>query len=125
MVTFTEEILNRKLYFLCSETERFSEDIIQDIILKYQCGLRKDFSAQYCLIRMREKWKERADNGGVFSAKIADPSKAFDCLTHQLPIAKLDAYGLILISFRLIYINPSNRKKRVRASNEYRCHGKK
>ena len=45
---------------------------------------------------MIEKWKESVDNGGTFGALMTDLSKAFDCLHHELLIAKLDAYGFDL-----------------------------
>ena len=67
-----------------------------DIILsKYQCQFRKGFNAQHCHASMIEKWKESVDNGGVFGALVTDISKSFDCLNHELLIAKLDAYVLI------------------------------
>ena len=42
---------------------------------------------------MIEKWKTAVDNGGVFAALLTDLSKAFDCILHDLIIAKLAAYG--------------------------------
>ena len=67
-----------------------------DIILsKYQCQFRKGFNAQHCYASMIEKWKESVDNGGVFGALVTDISKSFDCLNHELLIAKLDTYVLI------------------------------
>ena len=36
------------------------------ILSKYQCGFRKGFNAQHCLVSMIEKWKESVDNGGAF-----------------------------------------------------------
>ena len=42
---------------------------------------------------MLEKWRESIDNGGCFGALLTDLSKAFDCLLHDLLIAKLHAYG--------------------------------
>ena len=36
-----------------------------------------------------EKWKLAVDNKKVFGALLTDISKAFDCLSHDLLIAKL------------------------------------
>ena len=36
------------------------------------------------------------DNGRTFGALVADLYKAFDCLHHELLIAKVDAYGFDL-----------------------------
>ena len=33
---------------------------------KYQCGFRRDYNAQHCLITLIEKWKKSVDNGGPF-----------------------------------------------------------
>ena len=56
---------------------------------KYKCGFRKGFDTQHCLL---ELWKIR-DNKGVFAAVLTDLSKAFDCISHEFLIAKLNAYG--------------------------------
>ena len=68
---------------------------LDNILSKYQCGFCKGFNAQHCLVSMIEKWKESVDNGGVFGALVTDISKSFDCLNHELLIAKLDTYVLI------------------------------
>ena len=51
---------------------------------------------------MIDKWKESVDSGGAFGALMTDLSKAFDCLHHELLIAKLDAYGFDIKSVKLI-----------------------
>ena len=40
-----------------------------------------------------EEWKEHLDNNFVVGAILMDLSKAFDCVPHDLIIAKLSAYG--------------------------------
>ena len=60
-------------------------------------------SVRKCLLGMVEKLKTIRDNKGVFAAVLADISKAFDCITHGLVIAKLNAFGL-----------DKNRKKNLR-----------
>ena len=64
------------------------------ILSKKQCGFRKGYNAQHCLIALIEKWKKSVDNGGAFGALLTDLSNVFDCLSHELLIAKLTAYGL-------------------------------
>ena len=90
-----------------------------NLFSKYQCGFRQGFSAQYCLIAMIEKWKKSADKGKTFAALLTDLSKAFDCLLHDLIIAKLNAYGLNLSSSRLIHSYLSHRKQRTKINSSY------
>ena len=68
---------------------------------------------------MIEKWKKSVDNGGSFGALMTDLSKAFDCLSHELLIAKLDAYGFDNKSLKLIYNYLSNRKQRVKINESF------
>ena len=57
------------------------------------------------------------DNGGAFGALLTDLSKTFDCVSHELLIVKLDAYGFDKWSLVLIYNYLSNRKQRVKIND--------
>ena len=70
------------------------KNYFEDLFSKYQCGFRKGFSVANCLLPMIEKWRESLDQGRAYGALLTDLSKAFDCLSHDLLIAKLHAYGL-------------------------------
>ena len=66
---------------------------LSKLLSKFQCGFRKGFNAQHCLLVMIEKWSKTLDKGGETGAVLTDVSKAFDCIDHNFLIAKLDAYG--------------------------------
>ena len=59
---------------------------------------------------MLEKWKNAVDKGKVFDALLTDLSKAFDCLAHELIVAKLNAYGFNLPALKLMHSYLSHRK---------------
>ena len=86
---------------------------------KQQCGFRKGYSTQYCLLVMLEKWKNAVDKGKCFGALLTDLSKAFDCLSHELLIAKLHAYDFELSALKLIQSYLSNRKQRTKINATY------
>ena len=89
------------------------------IFSKHQCGFRKGHSAQHSLIVLLEKWKESVDQGHVFGALLTDLSKAFDCLPHNLLIAKLNAYGFDNKAVRFVYDYLTSRKQRTKISDTY------
>ena len=68
---------------------------------------------------MIQKWRESLDRGGAYGALLTDLSKAFDCLSHDLLIAELHAYGLDIKSLRLMYSYLTNRKQRVKINDTY------
>ena len=85
----------------------------------YQCGFRKHLSAQNCLLFMLEKWRKCLDKKGSAGVLLTDLSKAFDCLNHDLLIAKLNAYGCDFNSLKLLYSYLTNRLQRVRVNSSY------
>ena len=66
-----------------------------------------------------EKWKKFLDNGGVFGALLTNLSEAFDCIPHDLIIAKLEAYGLHMDALKLIHDYLSNRKQWLEVNDAY------
>ena len=68
-------------------------DYFNDVLLKFQCGFRKGFGAQNRLSYMIETIRKTRDNHGVFAAVMTDFSKAFDCISHELLVVKMHAYG--------------------------------
>ena len=71
---------------LCKQITMFKDPLLS----KFQCGFRKDYGARDCLLAMLEHWKSAVDKGNVFGALLTDLWKAFDCLSHELIIAKLN-----------------------------------
>ena len=96
-----------------------SEFFESSLFSKYQCGFRNGFSAQHCLISMLEKWKSATDNKKLFGALLTDLSKAFDCLSHELLIAKLNAYGFNMSALRFVNSYLKNRMQRTKINSEY------
>ena len=90
-----------------------------NILSKYQYGFRQGLSAQCCLLSMIEKRKKATDKGKTFAALLIDLSETFDCLPHDLIIAKFNAFSLSLDSSRLIHSYLSNRKQRTRINTLY------
>ena len=68
---------------------------------------------------MIEKWRKFRDAGGAFGALITDLSKVFDCLPHELLIAKLHAYGVDIPSLNLLRPYLTKRKQRVKLNGTY------
>ena len=92
---------------------------IRDSLSPFICGFRKDFSSQHALSRLLEKWKISLDSGGKVGAIFLDSSKAFDCLMHDLLIAKLEEYGLshCALAFICNYLN--GRQERVNINGSF------
>ena len=55
--------------------------------------------------------KCRLDKGGLYGSLLKDLSKAFECPSHNLLIAKLHAYGFDILVLRLLHNYLANRKQ--------------
>ena len=76
------------------------------ILSKLQCGFRNGYGTKSCLLMMAWLW-----------ALLTGVSKAFDCLCHDLIIAKLLVYNLVMCSLNLLQDYLSNRKERTKVDS--------
>ena len=107
-----------KLYerFLYSQLYDYFD---KNIFSKYQCGFCKGFSTQHTLLVMIEKMKTARDNKHFCAAILTDLSKAFDCICHDLFIAKLNAYGVDRNALKLVYDYFSDRSQKSKVGSSF------
>ena len=66
------------------------------------CGFPSRYSTQHALLNLINIWHSCLDNSGVVGTILTDLSKAFDCLHHELVLARLHAYGIYIKSLKLL-----------------------
>ena len=92
---------------------------IEKYLSPYLCGFRKGYITQNFLALMIDRWQKAIDSGKLTGALLMDLSKAFDCLNHELLIAKLEAYGFDKPSLNYIYSYLSNRRQRTKVNSSF------
>ena len=85
----------------------------------FQCGFRKKYSTQHALIAMTEKARKLLDKGGTFGAFLADLSKAFNFMTHDLLVAIFHALNFDMNLLNLILNYLTERKQRVKINSSF------
>ena len=78
---------------------------------------RKNYSSEHVPIQLLEERTKCLDNNYVVSGVLMDMSKAFDCVSQDLLIAKLEAYGINENLLDYLHSYLSNRKQCVRINN--------
>ena len=68
---------------------------------------------------MIEKVRKIFDKGGTFGALLKDLSKAFDCMTHDLLIAKLHALTFDMNALNLTFDYLTERKQIVKVNSSF------
>ena len=88
---------------------------------KLLCGFRKAHSTQHALYILLHSWQKELDNSSFIGKILMDLSKAYDCLSHDLIIAKFEADGLSKNSLKLLLDYLEGRKERVKigSSNSF------
>ena len=64
---------------------------MNNYISPYVSVYRKGYNSQHVLIRLLEEWRQHLHNNKVVGGVFKDLSKTFDCVPHDLLIAKLAA----------------------------------
>ena len=84
-----------------------------------QCGFRKEFNAQHCLLVLVEKCREVLDKRRYAGILLTVLSKAFDCINHEPLIAKPHVGGFSFGSLTFIQSYLSNRIQRVKINTSF------
>ena len=103
--------------------ERFILDQLtsyfKSILSEFRSAYRKQYSCQHVLLRMIEAWRKCLDENKIVGVTLMDLSKAFDCLPHDLLVAKLEAYGLDTRILKHVLSYLSGRKQCVKIRNSF------
>ena len=78
------------------------ENVLKNELLKsmnvhlspFISAYHKNFNMQHVLLRLLEEWREHLHNNKILGGILMDLAKAFDCVPHDLLLAKLAAYGI-------------------------------
>ena len=76
-------------------------------------------STQHALFRLTQSWQKEFDESRFVGTTLMDLSKAYDCLSHDLMVAKLETYGLAKESLQLRSEYLSYRKQRTKIGSAY------
>ena len=101
------------------------ENVIKSELLKsmivhispFLSAYRKNCNTQHVLLRLLEEWREHLDNNKTVGGILMDLSKTFDCVPHDLLLAKLAAYGIDDNLIHYIHSCLLNRKQSVCINN--------
>ena len=77
------------------------------------------YSTQHCLLYMIEKIRKIKDSEGFFATIITDLSKTFDCISHELLLTKLHAYGFDKISLTFMHAYLSQRLQKTKVGSTF------
>ena len=84
---------------------------MENVFLPQIPAYRKNYNSQHVLIHLIQEWRKYLHKNFVVGAVMTELSKAFDCIPHNLLIAKLKAYGLGEKVLSYIFSNLTNQNQ--------------
>ena len=88
------------------------------ILSSNMSGFLKGHSCATALIKLTDDWRSALDEKKEMGVIAIDPSKAFDCVCHNLLLAKVTAYGVQEPALQLLRSYLHGRKQRVMCNNK-------
>ena len=79
-------------------------NLTNKILSKFVSACRKSYSSNHVLLKLIEEWKKSLDDKNIIGAVLMDSCKAFECIPHDLLVAKLHAYGLSMNAIKFTRI---------------------
>ena len=90
---------------------------LHDVLYDKQFGLRQCHSTSHAVITLVEKITHALDRGKIVGGVFIDFKKAYDTVSHDILLQKLEAYGIKNNIYELIKSYLSNRKQFVQYSD--------
>ena len=74
----------------------------ENTFYKQQTSFHRGFNTKHCILVKIKIFRKLLDKGGGYAALLTDPSKVFDCIPHDITIAKLHACDFDMPSLKVI-----------------------
>ena len=120
------EISNYRSVSVLNTFSKFYEKVIKKQLVGFMkehfsplISAHRTYYSSKQVIRLLGEWRKKLDDNFVVGAVLTDLSKAFDCIPHDLLIAKFAACGLNEEALIYILSYLSNRNQCVRINDTY------
>ena len=120
------EISNYRPVSVLNTFSKFYEKVIKKQLVGFMkeyfsplISAHRTYYSSKHVIRLLGEWRKKLDDNFVVGAVLTDLSKAFDCIPHDLLIAKFAACGLNEEALIYILSYLSNRNQCVRINDTY------
>ena len=112
ILPISSKVYERVIY---GKASNYFEPFFNEIL----CEFRKTHSTQHTLFKLLTSWQNLLDRGGFVGPILMDFSNAYDCLPHDLLLAKLQAYGFSKGSIKLFLSYLTNRTQRIKIGSTF------